>query len=177
MKKLINYTWLDKGKIYNRVYVGSNDAYARINGKETFLVLKTEPVLAVQVLYDQFGSPYSEDLRGGVVTFTSPKIAFKEFELFEPENESEWFKKSTRVNCLQEAIDRKLIPESLVAHKRINSNGFVPTTSGAGMIGVHWHISVEDKTDQPLLQTVYVVWKNWEELRADFQKFGTKVNL
>jgi hypothetical protein len=178
MKKITNYTKLKKGRVYNRVYVGDNKAYAKINGKETFLVLRTEPHLEVVVLFDQFGSPLADDLRGGVITFGAPEIAFKNFELFEPSNKSEWFKKSTKVKSLGAALKRKLITLKAI---KVTADWrgqcpFMPTFGRDNKLkGVQCSFRVEGKMKDPFLQTVFIVWKNWERLIADFKKYGIKV--
>jgi hypothetical protein len=57
MKKIKSWKELKKGGIYNRVYVGKNKIYAKINGKETFEVLEKEPILRIQILFGVSGNP------------------------------------------------------------------------------------------------------------------------
>ena len=177
MKKLDSYKDLRKGRVYNRVYVGDNKAYARINGKETFRVLETSPMLHVSILFDQFGDPLQQDLGGrNGPTFTDPVAAFRDFEIFEPKDESEWFKKSVRVASLAEAIALGLDPAE-IRGKRLKTDGFTPRWSADSktLAAVYGRFSVEDKTPQPYLQTIFVVWESWEQLKADYAAYDTIV--
>ncbi len=174
MKKLQSWEGLKSGEIYNRVYIGNNDAYGRINGKETFLVLQTEAPLQATVLFDQFGDPHTNDIRSNVITFTHPDFAFKEFELFKPESEEEWFKKSVKVTSLNDALKFNITMEDIkrTAEWRHRSP-FMPTFDAEWkMKGVQCSFRVEDRTANPLLQTVFIVWPNWETMKADFKGLG-----
>ena len=175
MKKLTGPAQLRKGRIYNRVYVGNNQAYAKINGKETFLVLQTKPNLQVVELFDQFGSPYEKNIPSSVITYEMPEVAFKDFEIFEPTKESEWFKKSVVVKSLVTALKRKYV--TLGGLKKLADwHGMCPFVASMGrnmkLVGVHCHFCVEGKTKDLLLQTVFVVWKDWSRMQADFKKVG-----
>ena len=178
MNKIEKHSELKAGRVYNRVYVGDNEAYARINGKITFLVLKTSPVLKVVELFDQFGDPLQNDLRSGVITISDQSAAFKDFDLYEPSGEAEWFKKSMIAPSLHEAIRGGLI--KLVDAKRYadwqGTCPFVAHCGGGpnyGLEAVTTHFCMEDQIDgQPLLQSVFIVWKTWDALRADFKVAG-----
>ncbi len=178
MRKLGSYKELVVGGIYNRVYTGNNAAYAKINGKETFLVLETKPKLLTVVLFDQFGDPLTDDIRSSKDTFDNPEIAFREFELFEPAGENEWLKKAVKLTSLQSGLDRDLITIGDIKHMagRTGHSPFIPSFDlKSKLTSVRCNFQVEDKTAYPLLQTVFVVWPNWEELIAEFQKLGIKV--
>lgn len=178
MKKIKNWRELRKGGIYNRVYTGNNKVYGRVDGKQTFIVLKTEPSLKVQTLFDQFGDVYSAELRSATITFTYPDLAFREFNLYEPENKSEWFIKSLKLTSLAEALDAKFI--GVDAIKRVGKNSKIFAESFGErreMLSVHCNFRIEGTLENPLLQNVLVIWKNWEELRADFAKYEVEVQI
>ncbi|MES2087807.1 MAG: hypothetical protein V4467_02310 [Patescibacteria group bacterium] len=178
MKKLKDYSKLVKGRVYNMVYVGENKAFGRIDGKETFRVLETRPELKTVTLFDMFGDPHTPDLSAGPVTYGSPAVSFKDFELFEPTNETEWYKKSAKFTSLGAAFEQGLITQDDIEDmgKPRNRCPFMPSFGHDNkMLGVECGFSVEDKTKYPLLQTVFVVWPNWETLYADFKKFGVVV--
>lgn len=175
MKKVDSWKDIVVGRVYNRVYVGPNEAYAKINGKETFRVVATSPQLEVQVLFSQFGSLFSEEFESNMITFGYPDIAFKEFELYEPADESEWFKKSVRCSSIGEALERGLLTAEDVSNKCFDTGRFIPCHSGVEFLGVYGRFSVEGKTKFPVLQAVFVHWKDWKELRAELGKYGTTV--
>ncbi|MFZ4648383.1 MAG: hypothetical protein ACOYMB_01965 [Patescibacteria group bacterium] len=175
MKKIQSWRDLKIGIIYNRVYNGNNAAYAKVNGKETFIVTETDSVLKVQELFARFGSPFSDELRREISTFTHPEIAFKEFDLYEPESKNEWFIKSVKLNSLAEALDAKLINlDSIKGFGKNRKNFIAHFGENMKMLGVECSFSVEGAPDNPLLQTVYIVWKTWEEQRNDFAKYNVK---
>lgn len=172
MKKVNSYKDFRKGKIYNRVYVGENQAYAKINGKETFIVLKIRPSLQVQILFDRFGSVNTDDLRSGIVTFDCPEKAFAEFEFFEPENRDEWFIKSAKLGSLAEAIKAGFIKREQIENLKMNAKELVFFHN----IGVYRQFSVNGVPENPYLQNVYVLWKTFEAARKDFADYGTIVS-
>ena len=177
MKKLNSYTEFQSGRVYNRVYTGPNMAYAHINGKETFLVLETTPLQTVE-LFGQFGDPHTDDIRGETVTYDVPEIAFKEFELFQPADASEWLKKSVKVTSLGAAVEQELITREDITQmgEHGSTSPFMPTFGrDMKLKGIQCHFQVEDRTKHPLLQAVFVVWQDWETLKADFKKFGVTV--
>lgn len=177
MKKLASWRDMRVGIVYNRVYIGENTAYGRINGKETFLVLETAPLQTVE-LFSQFANAHTDDLRSSTTTFDNPDIAFKEFDVFEPENEGEWFKKSIKFSSLADPLNQGLITRAnieLVADWRGRCPFTVTWGDAQKMLGVECGFGVEDQTMHPLLQTVFIVWPNWVELRADFKKLGIEV--
>lgn len=77
MKRIASWRDLKPGLVFNRVYNGKNRAFARINGKQTLVVLKATPTLEAVELFDEFGSPRTPDLRSDVITFTDPERAFE----------------------------------------------------------------------------------------------------
>lgn len=175
MKKLDSFTQLVIGGIYNRVYTGPSEAYRRINGKETFQVVQTDPVLGIETLYDQFGSAHTEELRLRQITIPCPEKAFEEFELYECEDSSEWFRKSVRVSSLDEALQNGL-PISEIQGKNFRNTNFVAMWGhGQKFFGLTLSFNVEDKTSQPLLQAIVILWKTWDEMYADFEKHGVSV--
>lgn len=174
MIKLKNWKDLKREGIYNRIYIGPNEDYSRINGKETFMIVETEPKLQVAVLFDQFGDPHTENIESNVITFHSPEIAFREFELFEPANEGEWFKKSVKVTSLRDTLQFNVTMADIerVAKWQCRSP-FMPTFDVEWkMKGVQCSFRVEDKTTNPFLQTVFIVWPSWKAMAADFEGFG-----
>lgn len=109
MKKLKSYKEFEVGKIYNRIYIrGEYKEYSKINGKETFVVVAISPMLKTQTLFDQFGSMFSDELKGTLSTFSNPEKTFAKYDLFKVDNKSEWFIKSLWTT-LQEALYKKLI--------------------------------------------------------------------
>lgn len=176
MKKLNSYTELQVGGIYNRVYIGPKEAFKPINGKETFLVMQTTPVLKLVTLFDPHGRIFTDDLSGNPWTMTHPELGFGDYEIYEPKDESEWFKKSVRVNSLSEGLQQNLLT---LAGIKERSRGYFNTMFGLKVLGYengyYCSFSVEGKTEHPLLQYVYVTWKTREDLRADFAKHGSPV--
>jgi len=165
LKKLSSHKQFAVGKVYNRVYVGDNDAYAKINGKETFIVIATSPELQTQTLFDQFGSAFSDELRGGVVTFGSPEVAFADFEIYEVEDKSEWFIKSRYMTC-KEALESGLLFPSEIRSK--------PSShwSGSKTFQVCTY-NVEDRcSDNPFLQCIVVKWESYAAMKSDFELYG-----
>jgi len=173
MKKI---AWKDfvVGGIYCRVYVGPNTSYSKINGKWTFRVLTTTPELTVRILFSEFGNALVEEITSDIITFTHPDIAFTGYEIFEPANEDEWFKKSARFTSLQDAIDAGLIREiDVLKHTR-----FIACTDEKGkLVGVRTHFPVEGKTKFPFMQSVFLVWKDWDCMRADYATHGKVVSF
>ena len=166
---------MKKGGIYNLVYTGTNEAYGRINGKRTILVMDIEPELQYVQLHDSFGCPNTDDLRSGVCTVRDPSLAFKEDQIFEPTDEREWFKHSMKVGSLAEAIERGVLTRKEITQHPVHSS-HSPFTSFSGakgqFLGLCTSFDVEDKTNQPYLQYVYVWWNTWEAMYADFKKYG-----
>ena len=82
MRKLSGPSEMEKGGVYNLVYKGSNEAYAKINGKRTILVIEANPFTYVE-LFDQshkhFGASRYGDLRGypAIVDYINLALAFK----------------------------------------------------------------------------------------------------
>jgi hypothetical protein len=174
VQKLSSFKEFQAGRIYNRVYTGSNDAYGRVNGKETFIVIQTEPILQTQTLFDQYGSVTTDDLRqNGPTTFQRPDIAFTEYDLFEPSDKSEWFIKSVRVGSLREALDANLLDRSAFENKQFRGDRYV-SHSGRNFehLGFSMHFSVEGGPNNPYLQTVYVLWKTYNLMKEDLARFG-----
>ena len=175
MRRISSYMEFEVGKVYNRVYVGENEAYAKVNGKITFIVTEVDPILTVDELFGQFGNPLTDDIRRSGIFFKCPKIALADFELSEPTNKSEWFIKSEKKGSVDEII-RAGIPRDLLCNTRIASGRFVPCFGrGSEMRGVYRHFSLEGRVDNPYLQSVFGVWRNWEELHRDFRNHGTKI--
>ena len=174
MRKVSSYRELEVGKIYNRVYVGPNKAYAKINGRQTFEVTATEPVFQYQILRDKFGDCASEEIRSGVITSSRPDLLFKEVELFEVDDKSEWFIKS-EITTLKAALDEGLITIEDIKGKSSSKEH----TSRAGCKSgpaFYTQFGVEGKSsDNPLLQTIYICWMSYEELEEGFAEFGVHI--
>lgn len=162
---------MERGGIYNLVYVGENHAYGRINGKRTIRVLEITPKLQYVNLFDQFGKALSDDLAYGPITVENQDIAFKDDEIYEPADESEWLKHALKVGSLTEALKHG-VTEADIAEYR----GLVPIIGRTDVLGVRASFQVEDRlADRPLLQCVFIVWKNWEATYADFDAHGVNI--
>lgn len=178
MKKIESSSHFCVGGIYNIVYIGDNTAYAAINGRRTIRVTATDPKIKFVTLFDQFGNPLIEDIRSQEITAGTE--SFKEDEIFEPEDESEWFKKSARFSSLQEALKQELVTKEGI--QRIanwcGTSPFIAHLTGLGhsLAGVTCSFYESDgrAPKQPLLQCVYIVWKNWKDLKTDFELLGIK---
>ncbi len=171
---------LKVGGIYNRVYTGPNEAYAKINGKETFLVSEITPTLKAFILFDQFGNVTANDLRSNEITFPCPELAFEEFDIFRPEGEAEWFKKSIKFSSLKEATDVGFISQGDVKELvRLSfvRQVFIPILCWNNKTKVYCSFSVEGKTGSQFLQRVYVLWNSWEDLKKEFKEMNVKVKL
>lgn len=174
MQKLSGFGEMRLGGIYNLVYVGPNAAYARINGKRTILVTALEPELQYVELFDQFGNPLKEDIRSETTTVGSPELGFAETEISEPADQSEWFKHALKVSSLEEALAHGVTREDIAWYQ--GRNGRIVPTIGERLLGVQVNFGVEDRLpNRPLLQSVYVVWKDWEAVYADFARYGVDV--
>lgn len=175
MKKLDSWREMVVGAIYNSVYVGDNKAYAKVNGKQTIVILGKDP-LRFQELFDQHGDPFTIDMRDSVITSELPDKLFEHCEIYEPANETEWFKKAVRFDSITTAVQLGLVTMEWLKHLQLRSNYFVPHFGAQGkMQGVVGEFCVEDKTQVPFLQTVVIVWKNWSDLFADFERIGIDV--
>ena len=172
MKKLDGHQEFRSGGTYCSTYVGENKAYARINGKRTILVKRTEPDLVFVELFDQFGDPFTEDIRGGEITSMAADLLFGDREVFEPESENEWFKHSMKFDSLSTPLAQGLITKKDIEEKA-SWGTRCPFTAVFGLDhkfkGVSARFDVEDKTPLVLLQAVFIVWPTWEALREDFE--------
>lgn len=178
MKQIRDLKDLRVGGIYNVVYTGDNEAYARINGRSTIRITELSPKMKSVTLFDQFGDPTKDDIRSNEATYgTKP---FGDSDIFEPDDESQWLKKSLKFGSLQEALDQGLITmetiKSMAAWHNSNQSPFVAHWGPAPkreVIARSCCFRVEDKVPtHPLLQSVFIVWKNWEEEQADFGRIG-----
>lgn len=175
MRKLLNAGAMKKDGIYNLVYVGNNDAYGKINGKRTILVTATTPKLEYVELHSQFVDSITDDLRSATTTVGDPLIAFKEDEIFEPENESQWYKHSAKITKLSDGIDQGILTrEDILGHPvRSSHSPFVAVSGANGKFqGLYTRFGVEGQTNLPYLQAVYAWWDTWENMYADFKQFG-----
>ena len=166
MKKINGHKQFMVGKVYNIIYIGNNKAYAKINGKRTIIIMATSPILQYQVLFDQFGSVFSDELRSGTITSRAPERAFAECELYEVDDKNEWFIKS-QLMTTQEALDENLI--TLDDIKKGPKSRSVVSIPG----GFYITYSVEGRSAKnPYLQCVFVKWGSYEEMETDFIKHG-----
>jgi hypothetical protein len=173
MKRIESPAQFRVGGIYNVVYVGPNTAYARINGKETVRITAIEPQLKSVTLFHRFGNPLNQHIEACECTYGTQ--SFTECEIFEPSDESEWLKKSVAFATLQEPLEQGLVTMDDIKRiaDRHDKSRFIPymTGPGHGLAGVTCLFNTEDTVpDQPLLQSVFIVWKNWEDLRKDFAR-------
>ena len=171
MKRIESPAQFRVGGIYNVVYVGPNAAYARINGMETVRITAIEPQLKSVTLFHRFGNPLNQHIEA--LECTHGTQSFTEHEIFEPSVESEWLKKSVAFATLQEPLEQGLVTMDDI--RRIADwHGTSPFTAHMtgprhGLAGVTCLFNKEDTIpDHPLLQSVFIVWKNWEDLRRDF---------
>lgn len=171
--QIMNIKDLKPGKIYNKVYTGDNKAYGRINGKSTIeIVYNQDGIVKYQELYSTTGSAFKKDLRSGVITCSSPDIAFKNYEIKEVSDESEYFIHN-QLFSLDEAISQGLIELSALEYLfRDQSKNFVRVGSVTGLDGKPMiQVGCEGKSkDNPFLQTVTIVWGSWGEMRANVKK-------
>jgi hypothetical protein len=178
MKTLVKPAELQSGKIYNLTYVGDNQDFAAINGKRTILVMATRPKLEYVQLHDQFASPMLDDVRGNTVTVSNPTLTFKDYEITEPADESEWFKHSVKVLSLDAALEQKLIaPDDIKSHLVQNGrSAFVGCAEQGGkFLGLYTAFNVEGRAEHPLLQKVCVWWNSWDEMEKDFEKHDVNI--
>jgi len=128
------------------------------------------------MLFAESGNPFSDQFKYGPIIFSRPDYAFQEFEIFEPDDKSEWFIKSTKVTSLAQALEANLILLDEIKNQEMNSSRFVPCFGAdMKMKGVYLHFSVEGTQQNPLLQSVFVVWGNWQEAEVDFAQYGSKI--
>jgi hypothetical protein len=177
VKKLSSPAEMQAGKVYNLIDIGPNKAYARINGKRTILILETTPKLKYVQLYDAHCIVASDHLRGHPCTIDDLARAFEEDEIFEPASQDEWFKHSAKVRTLADGIAQGLLTREQIQKEPVRSRLTLIDASGAGgkRLGIYTFFSVEDQTNQPLLQYVYVWWDSEEEMRKDFEEYGVTI--
>ena len=170
----MHYSQMQKGKVYNLVYVGENEAYAKINGKRTIRVVNVSPIQYVE-LFDQFGDPLRDNIPSAVTTIRAPDHVFKNDQISEPADESEWFKHSMKVLSLDEAMENGV---SLAQIRACGSGSLrdVPVFDrDMVLLGRYVQFNVEGQTNRPMLQTIFVCWSNYEIMRADFQRHGVTI--
>lgn len=172
------------GGIYNVVYVGQNHEYGRINGKYTIRVVETIPKFKFYQIFYQFGWIDSDELRSPMHTAEDVERCFRDEEIYEPENESQWFKHSLKFKGLAEALKRGVLTLDAIrdcpVNSRVNSSGspFVSVASpDCKSSWLYASFNVEDKTAEPLLQRVYIRWDTWEKMRADFRQYGVHMKI
>jgi len=170
MIKVNSYKDFLVGKVYNSVYVGENEAYARVNGKETFVVIAIKPSLQIKTLFDRNGNVCTDDLCGNTVTFICPGKALKECEFFETENESEWFKKSVKVKSLAEAIKIGAKLDEF-ENQSMEWKSFVSFGNA-----LYYYFSIEGTSENPYLQTIFVFWETHEAASQDFAQYGATIS-
>lgn len=177
MQALNNAAEMVEGGVYNIVYTGPNEAYARINGKRTIRVIRVgQGTLKYIVLHDQFGRPDPETCTtNGLLHTSNLESAFKEDEIYEAPNPDDWFVKSLLFKGLEEAVAAGVLSEEMIKEHPVKSS-YSPFVSVSGrdgkFTGLHTRFGVEDATDRPHLQSVYVWWSTWEEMYADYEKYG-----
>ncbi len=172
MRKLTGWRDLVAGGVYNMVYVGPAGKRG-IDEKQTFVVIKNDPKLVVQFVFDQFGSIYSDQLRSDERTLGLPDKVFEHFDLFEPTDESEWFRSAIKVTSLAEALEAGLVTTEYISNQEISSHCF----QFAKDLGVYWLISLDETfSGNPLLRRVFILWKSWDALDADFAQYKTTIN-
>lgn len=170
MKKIDSYKDLEVGKVYNKVYKGSNKAHAKISGKQTIRIIQTTPNLLVEILFDELGSIFSDELANGPVTHLCPEVSFKEYDLFEIEDESEYFIKAQRMT-LQEAFDANLI--TLDEIRKSNHKVIAVWHEAPKENSFYYKFDVEGRLkENPYLQSVFVEWDSYKERDAAFEEFG-----
>lgn len=167
------------GVVYNMVYVGPNKAYAKVNGKQTIRVLEITPdEIKVMELFGQFGNPLSKEITSGETIYPISGTGFDKVELYECSNESEWFIKSVKLTSLAKAIEAKLIHPKTLRNQAFRSNRFTASFNRQHQLaGVYASFFVRPTKKYPLLQNLYIVWKNWEVCERDLRKHGAIVNF
>ncbi len=172
MQKL-TYRHLQVGKVYNRVYTGPNEAYAAINGKETFRVISVEPNLVCQILFDQFGSPMEKEITGGHITFPVPEKAFEEFDIFTAPDRNDWFIKSA-IMTVADALEQGFITMDMAKQSALH----VTCYNWGDAFYMSCQVDESRRPKQnPYLQTVFFVWKSHKEMEDDLleNKVATRV--
>ena len=175
MRQLSSAAEMKVDGIYNLVYAGDNKAYAKINGKRTIRVMsRGRSRLEYVQVFDQFGDPAQDDIPATPTAVKDTSTAFKDYKIFEPENEGEWFKHSLKFSSLGEAIEQGVLTIRDIKEYPVHSSHcpFVADIGKRGLRGVSADFEVEDKTSQPLLQRVYIRWGTWEDLFRDFDRYG-----
>lgn len=183
MTKLLKPTDLRLGKVYNLEYVGDNEAYARVNGKRTILILEVRPEFKYVKLYSAYGDPLCEDIRDdSPTTVCELASSFKEDQITEPAGEDDWFKHSMRFTSLYDALHAGVLTEQRIkSHpvgRRSARNAILCPADSKGCLGAYTRFCFEDKPhpQYPQLQSVFIVWKTWSAAAADFKCHGVVVS-
>lgn len=181
MRKLDSPSQMRKGHVYNLVYVGPNNDYGKINGKRTILIVKVRPFQYV-ILHDEFGDPFTRRVESHVISVGDPQYVFRGDEIYEPENQNQWFKHALRFTSIGAAIKRGVLTKKMVKTHPAKSNpGCIVSVWGGKdrhLLGVYGSFRVEGKFKKhPYLQSVFIWWRNRERMIADFAKYGVKIPL
>lgn len=168
---------LKAGCVYNKIYRGDNPYYTKHYGVETFRVLEDTPQLKTVTIFSSLNPwPLSEELCGNDTRFINPDFAFKEYDLYEPKDETEWFKRSIKVSSLSEAVERGLIASGNITGRHWYRSSLTSMSDqDSRHAGYYTTMSVEGSAENPHLKTVVIHWTRFADLLADFKKFGITI--
>lgn len=177
----VSHKDLQVGKIYSKVYTGGNEAYARINGKQTFRVIEVSPNLKTVTLHDQFGSGFSKQLTSNEGTYTHPEIAFADYLVYETPDPDDWFIKAVW-STPEEAIKKGLLTSQDFSHRvkisrdpwRRGNYGQTSHSPGPGLSSFFVvRFDVEGRSAaHPYLQSLVMRWDSMAEMRAAMGKYS-----
>ncbi|MFZ2309995.1 MAG: hypothetical protein WAW11_00435 [Patescibacteria group bacterium] len=159
---------LKVGSIYNREYIGPKDYKLR----ETFRIKSVDKSLVLRQLFSSHGSVCSPQLEGNPTTFTSPEYFFKDHRVWECDNPEQWFYGGIFIT-LEEALAESLVTIEKMAYKfRNQSKDYIKVSdiiSFDGGCAVDFYTEPIDK--YPDLKKVFIVFKNWKEMKAEVRRF------
>ncbi len=180
---LVNFTKFKVGGIYNKTYVGNNEAYKKQNGKTTFEIVRFEKdgdKFYAKDLYAQFPRCSSERLDTNdwswTITYLMKNTDYEYEEVF---NEDHYYKHSVSLT-MKEAVEAGLIKLETLRrvfrdqsrdyirkgpvsydHTRKDDNG--KTIYGRSLV----LLCEQGVSSNPLLQSVSFYWNNTEQFEAD----------
>lgn len=159
---------LKVGSIYNREYIGPKNLKLR----ETIRVQSAEKSVVFRQLFSSHGSANSPQLEGNPITYSSPEYFFKDHRVWECDNSEQWFYGSISIT-LKEAFAESLITVEKMAYKfRDQSKDYIKVSEIISFDGGCAVDFIAEPTDKyPDLKRVFIVFKNWKEMKAEVRKF------
>lgn len=124
--KSLLHTDLKPGCIYNREYIGPNEAYKKSNGKTTFVVISVGEKLVIEELYSFSGDAMTDQHRSRT-TFSFPENICKEYVVYKCSDPKKWFIHK-KTMTLEEAIESGAVTiENIRKIFRDQSKSFIRT--------------------------------------------------